>query len=469
MAQSPDELVILLSKGINQRKMYFADHPKVKGHAGDFLKKLDNFLTESQSDTFFIGIVDRKLVFNGRYLMGPTIVASKLISYAEDLQCGGFTFDRTTTEADLLEFFGTSAGLADPLPSLQEARDLFASRGIHNIQLAPVYRDQKGVQKKDDTAKAWEGEKAGTNYSEILVYQALYNSVEGAHMNTALDHQLDLDESRSISERLVAINRGHFTDVMQMVRYPDYDSYTVGHSVRVAVLAVLVGLKLKIDDAFLTELCAASLMHDVGKSKIPEEVLYKPGRFTPEERHLMESHTRLGAEVLLETPQSSPMAVAGAYGHHLRHDGGGYPEIPDWVVRSPITALLHVCDVFEALTAVRPYKPPFTPRRAYEIMLSQPGTFDPTLFTAFVRTMGFYPPGNQVILSDGRQATVVENKPDLERPLVKVTHEHSGEPLADEEYQLVDLNKGSGRELTVSKLVADKGPDHVEEEELRPC
>ena len=468
MAHSPDDLVILLSRGINQRKMYFADHPKVKGHAGNFLKKLDSFLTETQSDSFFIGIVERKLVFNGRYLMGPTIVASKLISFAMDLNCGGFTFYRTTSETDLLEFFGTSADVADPLPSLQEARDLFASRGIINIHLAPMFREQKGVQQGEPTAKAWEGEKAGTNYSEILVYQALYNSVEGAHLNTALDHQLDLDESRSISERLVAINRSHFTDVMQMVRYPDYDSYTVGHSVRVSVLAVLVGLKLKLEDAFLTELCAAALMHDVGKSKIPEEILYKPGRFTPEERHLMESHTRLGAEVLLETPSSSPMAVAGAWGHHIRHDGGGYPEVPDWVVRSPITALLHVCDVFEALTAVRPYKPPFTPRRAYEIMLSQPGIFDPTLFTAFVQTMGFYPPGNQVLLSDGRLATVIENGPDLEKPIVQITHDLAGEHLAAEDCPVVNLNGDSPGELAVDKLVIDPISTPAAEEELLP-
>ena len=136
------------------------------------------------------------------------------------------------------------------------------------------------------------------------------------------------------------------------MHYPDFDTYTVGHSVRVALLAVLVGHNMKLDDELLLELCMAGLLHDVGKSQIPDEILFKPGRLDEDERTLMETHAQIGAEILMGHHQASPLAIAGAWGHHLRHDGGGYPDAPEWAARHFLTTLLQVCDVFEALTVI---------------------------------------------------------------------------------------------------------------------
>lgn len=91
------------------------------------------------------------------------------------------------------------------------------------------------------------------------------------------------------------------------------------------------------------------------------------------------------------------MQLASAWGHHIRYDGGGYPKPPPWAVYSHVTALLHICDVFEALTAVRPYKPSISPLSAFGIMAQDKGDFDPALFFAFVSALGIYP---QAIKSD---------------------------------------------------------------------
>ena len=77
----------------------------------------------------------------------------------------------------------------------------------------------------------------------------------------------------------------------------------------------------------------------------------------------MSAHPTLGATILLENQGVGPLGVAAAWGHHLRFDGGGYPPTPSWRIKSKVTSLVQACDVFEALTAVRPYKAPMAPRR----------------------------------------------------------------------------------------------------------
>jgi putative nucleotidyltransferase with HDIG domain len=451
-----DRLVILLSSGIAQRKLYFAEHPKVRAIGQEFASKLRRFLREGEEEqeALFIGIVDSKLVYNGRYLVGPSIAGGQLVEFARILNCGGFSFGKRTTGEEVQELLGLASELRDPTSSLAEARMLLASRGIVNIDIASHYCSPSSLA-ADEEQIAWQGKDTGGTYlqSPLLVYQALYDVVTTAHGSAGLNHALDIDGARSVSEYLLHSTRASFTDMMQLMHYPDCDSYTVGHSVRVATLAVFIGDNLGLPDEQLLELGAAGLLHDVGKSKIPDEILFKPGRLDAEEFRIIKSHARLGAEILLEHRNVSPMDVAAAWGHHLRHDGGGYPEKPPWAVRNQVTSLLQICDVFEALTAIRPYKAPMAPRSAYEIMLNDKGAFEPALLNAFVHALGLYPPGNHVRLSDGSLGTVLASRPDIDRPQIRVTHDAEGQFLP--EPRIVDLSRREDPALAVSELILD--------------
>jgi putative nucleotidyltransferase with HDIG domain len=453
-----DKVVILLSSGIAQRKLYFADHPKVKGLGRDYVKLLTSYLDENRLDHFFIGVVDSKLVYEGKYLVGPSIAGGQLVKLAELLHCGGFSFERRVTPEEVSAFFGVAADLRDPLGSLSAARAVLQAADIRNITVAAEYDDPHGMLQEDDMV-TWQGRDQGGQHLEspIMVYQALYDVVTAAHGNAALDRMLDMDNARSVSEYLLQSTRSSFTDIIQIMHYPDYDSYTVGHSVRVATLAVHLGDKLGLSEEQLLELGTAGLLHDVGKSKIPDEILFKPGRLDKDEFTVMQSHARLGAEILMEHKTATPLDVAAAWGHHLRHDGGGYPARPSWAVRDNVTKLLQVCDVFEALTAIRPYKAPMTPHQAFEIMLGDEGGFDPTVLSAFIRTLGLYPPGNKVRLSDGSRATVVAAGDDVLRPLVQLTADPDGQPLPDADDNLVNLGDPEQQELSVAELLLDTG------------
>jgi putative nucleotidyltransferase with HDIG domain len=456
MDSNLDKLVILLSRGLSQRRLYFAEHPKVEACARELVDQLHPLLDELHQDFVFIGVVEGKLVFNGRFLVGPSITGGSLVKLSNQLHCGGFTFRRATTAAEALALFTLAAELRDPTADLAESRQLLASRGITNIELAAAYHDGGGLAMEEDQA-IWQGRDAGGRElpSPVLVYQALFDVVTTAHGNAALDQNLDIDSARSVSEHLLQSTRGSFTDLMQLVHYPDFDTYTVGHSVRVATLAVYAGDKLGLANEQLLDLGTAGLLHDVGKSKIPDEILFKRGKLDDDEFKVMKSHAALGAEILMEHKRTTPMDVAAAWGHHLRHDGGGYPERPPWAVRNPVTALLQVCDVFEALTAIRPYKPPMTPRKAYDIMLKDRGAFAPALLGAFISALGLYPPGNHVRLSDGSFGTVVNAGIDIERPVVQLTHDAAGRYLGESDRRIVDLGAGNEARLEVRELVLD--------------
>ena len=95
--------------------------------------------------------------------------------------------------------------------------------------------------------------------------------------------------------------------------------------------------------------------------------------------------------------------------------------------------------MFEALTAIRPYKPPFTPRRVYEIMVSDTGAFDPVAFGVFVRSVGLYPPGSNIILSDGSRGVVTAAGVDPEKPCVLVTSDREGNEIPEADQDVVDL------------------------------
>lgn len=451
-----DKLVILLSSGIAQRKLYFAGHPKVKSLGEEFVALLHAFLDSAARDELFIGVSDGKLVYEGRFLVGPSIAGGQLVRFAGLLHGGGFVFARGTTAEEITGLLGLAADLQDPVGGLAEARALMAARGLQHVRVAAEYHDPAGVG-ADDEKVTWQGKDQGGGHldSPVLIYQALYDVVTNAHTNAALDRMLDIDNARSVSEYLLHSTRESFTDIIQLMHYPDYDSYTVGHSVRVATLAVHLGDKLGLAEVDLLELGTAGLLHDVGKSKIPDEILFKPGRLDKEEFAIMQSHARLGAEILMEHKTATPMDVAAAWGHHRRHDGGGYPAAPAWAARDSVTALLQVCDVFEALTAIRPYKAPMTPREAYGIMLKDQGAFDPGMLRAFISTLGLYPPGNHVRLVDGRQGTVLAAGADIERPRVKVLVDAQGRRLDAADQHEIDLGAADAGDLHVAGLVQE--------------
>jgi putative nucleotidyltransferase with HDIG domain len=165
------------------------------------------------------------------------------------------------------------------------------------------------------------------------------------------------------------------------------DAYTLGHCERVADYACALARDVGFDDITMFWFRIGALLHDVGKIVVPIEILNKPGRFTPEEREIMERHAPAGAELLadIDFPWDILPMVRG---HHEKWDGTGYPDKLAGENIDITARITCIADVFDALTTDRPYRPGFTVDEALTMMTKDIGKmFDPELFPRFVRIM----------------------------------------------------------------------------------
>jgi len=165
------------------------------------------------------------------------------------------------------------------------------------------------------------------------------------------------------------------------------DSYTHGHSARVAQLSLLIGKEIGLSKDELTDLEVACLFHDVGKIKIPDSILLKPGKLSPAEYKEMMHHAEYGASILSWAP-SLAKYIPSTRHHHEWHNGHGYP---DELVGDKIplfAAIITIGDTFDAMTSDRPYRKALSEKEALREITRMSGIqFRPELVTVFVELM----------------------------------------------------------------------------------
>jgi HD-GYP domain-containing protein (c-di-GMP phosphodiesterase class II) len=132
----------------------------------------------------------------------------------------------------------------------------------------------------------------------------------------------------------------------------------------------------------------AGLLHDIGKVRIPIEVLTKPGKLTDEERAMMNRHPVDAARMILESEEELELAAVVAYEPHIMLNGGGYPNVHYARECTLASRLVHVCDVFDALSTTRPYREAWPQEKCLAYLEERGGSeFDPALVTTFTRMM----------------------------------------------------------------------------------
>lgn len=197
-----------------------------------------------------------------------------------------------------------------------------------------------------------------------------------------------LAEAEAVVRSLAVAMHGGRQIMLPLLQLKEFDQYTTTHSMNVAVLAMALAEFLGLSAADVRTFGIAGLLHDIGKTKIPLEVLTKPGKLTDDERALMNEHPAAGARMLLETEQDLDLAVVVAYEHHIMIDGGGYPVLHYARDCHQASKLVHVCDVYDALRTRRPYREAWSFEKTLAYLVERAGhEFDRTLCSAFVRMM----------------------------------------------------------------------------------
>ena len=289
--------------------------------------------------------------------------------------------------------------------------------------------------------------------------QAVLSMFGDARMGKALN----FEQAESLVEEISESVMRHPNALISLARLKHADEYTYMHSVAVCALMSALARQLGLGEGAVREAGLAGLLHDEGKMAIDQEVLNKPGKLSDAEFAAVRRHPEAGGEILLAGKHVSALVLDVCLHHLEKIDGSGYPYGLQGEQISLFARMGAVCDVYDAITSNRPYKPGWDPAESIRKMAEWKGHFDEAVFQAFVKTVGIYPVGALVRLESGRLAVVLEqNAKSLLVPKVKAFF------LAKSKVQIppvvIDLSKANAQDRIVGReSAAVWGFEHLDE------
>jgi putative nucleotidyltransferase with HDIG domain len=228
---------------------------------------------------------------------------------------------------------------------------------------------------------------------------------------------------------------GNSAALGQILAVKQYENHTYCHSVNVSILSLLLGRHIGLDEGTQAALVEGALLHDVGKTRVPIEILRKPGALDQRERRVIERHPVDGAAMLIEVPGLHPLTPTMAFEHHRHATGlGGYPAIGATPPHA-LSRVVSVADVYEALTGARAYRSPALPEQACLVLARMAGTqLDAALVKAFVNAVTFFPMGTLVQTSRDEVGVVLRaTERDPLHPVIRLVEDGDpARPVGDE-------------------------------------
>ncbi len=241
--------------------------------------------------------------------------------------------------------------------------------------------------------------------------------------------------------------------LISLARLKTADDYTYMHSVAVCALMIALARQLGLNEQQTRDAGMAGLLHDLGKALLPMEILNKPGKLTDAEFAIVKTHPAKGFELLQHAQGASDVTKDVCLHHHEKIDGSGYPKGLDSQSMTLFAKMGAVCDVYDAITSNRPYKAGWDPAESIKRMAEWKGHFDPSVFQAFVKSLGIYPTGSFVRLESGRLGVVLEQgEKSLLQPRVKVFF--SSKSMAYIKPEIIDLARAGSQD----KIAAREDP-----------
>ena len=220
----------------------------------------------------------------------------------------------------------------------------------------------------------------------------------------------DIDRVGDTAVKLITGIHGSADILVNIDNLKSYDDYTFHHSLCVAVLSIAIGMELGFNDKRQMELGLCGMLHDIGKTHIPVDIITKPDKLTKDEYDIVKQHPVEAAEIIFKKGLISNDVYSGILSHHERFDGSGYPNHLAGKSIPLFGRILAVADVFDALTSSRTYRTANTPSEAVEYIMGGIGThFDDEIVKAFLKRVAPYPVGTVVLLNTGERAVVLQN------------------------------------------------------------
>jgi len=314
------------------------------------------------------------------------------------------------------------------VPGMRISRDLF-SKANSLIIPAGTILDEYSIRRLDDLLIPYvdiyemteiEIETAAQSFEKE--YSTHLGSIKDIFASLDSGNMLRMETVRSAVGGVIGSNIGHRDVLHTLNGLRSVDGYTYTHSLNVGILAMMLARWSGISEDRVKQICYAGVLHDIGKARVPEHILNKPGKLSPEEFAVVKKHSVAGYDILKQNATIAEDIRQGVLMHHERIDGRGYPLGVTGDKINEYARIVAIADVFDAMVSDRCYKLKESPFNVLEHFENQClGHLDPKFLGVFIEKMSVYFLGEQVRLSDGREAKVVFINPHiLSRPMIQI-------------------------------------------------
>lgn len=345
-----------------------------------------------------------------------------LMTEFERRSLGGIRFLHGLNAAELERFF--QLFMAAEAPGFSERlTEAVAEASIETIvPVAAVELEEDDLTKQlenDDTI-------AGERVRAKRVFWRAVLGTKKIVLRAQQSGRPDLRHAKRLVQPVVDSIMHHEYSVVGLTALKDHDEYTYAHCVNVSILSVSMGQVLGLSRQTLADLGVAALLHDIGKTAVPAEVLRKPASLTADEWNQVRRHPLEGVKMMIRMPGMSALMLDSmrvCLEHHMNFDLTGYPEVELEWGQATLSRIVALADCFDAITAHRAYhKRPRSPFEGLQYLMGPTRVqFDPAVLWALVRTVGLYPPGSVLHTESGYVVLSMSPNPaDLRRPYCRV-------------------------------------------------
>ncbi len=372
------------------------------------------------------------------------------------LGISGFTFSDSLDPRELDKFIYFLSGF-EPGEESEENFANIASRmnDLRIEKITPVkYSFEEDTAIEEDETKKIRVRARKTFFSALAVVQNNAQQVKN-------QNNINIAKTKRVVQGLIDVILQDEAAMFELTTLRNFDDYTYVHSVNVCVLSLLLGYHLGMDRKRLSHLGVGSLLHDIGKMKLPVELINKPDAYDDNDWRLMRLHPVFGVKFLFKTrtiEETTARAATAIFEHHIGYNCSGYPELLNRRIPLLYARIVSIADTYNAMTSGRIYhRKKILPDEVISNMVNRAGKdFDPLLLKIFINAVGIYPVGTVVTMSNREIGIIARNNPnDPEKPEVKIIGDENGMYETDK-VKVIDLSKEPG--ITISRMI--DGDEH---------
>lgn len=421
-----------LLAAINARRLYPAGHPALAKAVAGVAEHLASALETAPE--WRVAVVGSKLTVGGETIDDGSEGSGSLAEALQPFGADTIIFRRGVRTAEvraLIDILGRGS-------HERRERSLstrLAEAGVVSIEAGRLCFDDAGEANTREALRTEVTDDVREVYDHAVGF--IHETLEAVREG----RKISVQEAESLVQSIVRQMQEDRSPYLILTTLKSHHPYTFTHIINVCILTLLQLEALGATDLMLRNFGLAAMLHDIGKSAVPAEILSKPGKLTSEEFAQIQRHPQEGVHILHHTRGVPDLAMIVAFEHHMRYNQEGYPRLRRPRPLHLCSLMTNISDTYDAMRTRRSYQSEQPPERVANLIADRAGKdFHPQLARAFLQLMGAYPPGTRVRLDSGEEGVVIRANPqDPFRPMLLLVTNERREPVARAE--VVDLLK----------------------------